>query len=73
MRKFLIAGLIALIPTVALAQHRGQVHRGGEIHRGGGHWHNGLWIPFIVGGAVIGAECWRWVDTPYGPRRYWVC
>lgn len=74
MRKFLIAGLIALMPTVALAQHRG-FH--GGFH--GGHGHGfGPW-PWIAGGLVLGgayayeSSCWRWVETPYGLRKVWVC
>lgn len=79
MRKFLIAGLIALLPTVALAQHRGGGWHGGW-HQGGGHWHNGRWIPFAVGSAIVGGaiianeSCYRWVIDQWGYRhRVWVC
>jgi hypothetical protein len=80
MRKFLMAGLVALtmIPTAAVAQHRGW--HGGGFHHGGGHWHNGQWIPFavgagILGGAIIASEsCYRWVVDQWGYRhRVWVC
>lgn len=76
MRKFLIAWLIALIPTVALAQHRGGFHRGGEFHRGHGV---GMW-PWIVGGSIVGGAivtdgyCTRWVVDPAGYwRKIWIC
>ena len=26
-----------------------------------------------VGVIVIGASCWRWVPTVWGPTRVWVC
>lgn len=80
MKKLLIAALIALVPAVAMAQHRGVVHRGGDFHRGGGHWHNGQWIPFAVGGALLGGaiianeSCYRWIVDQWGyQRRVWVC
>lgn len=79
MKKLLIAALVALVPTVAMAQHRG-VHHGGGVHQGGGHWHNGRWIPWAVGGAIVGGaiianeSCWRWVVDQWGyQRRVWVC
>lgn len=78
MRKFLIAGLVALMPTVALAGGgfhggHGGFHNGGFHHRGVGIW------PFVAGAAVIGGayayenSCWRIVYGPYGPHRVWVC
>lgn len=81
MRKLLLALIIAVVPTMAMAQHRGG-HGGsgwhGGVHRGGGHWNNGIWIPAIVGGAIIGGaiegSCWRWVVDQWGyQRRVWVC
>lgn len=81
MRKFLLAGLVALtmIPTAAVAQHRWG-HDGWRGDHRGGHWHNGQWIPFavgagILGGAIIANEsCYRWVVDEWGyRRRIWVC
>lgn len=81
MKRFLLAGFIALslIPTAAVAQHRGG-HSGWHGERSEGHWHNGRWIPWAVGGAILGGaiianeSCYRWVVDQWGyQRRVWVC
>lgn len=89
MKKLLLALVIAVVPTMgptmAMAQHRGAGHvgsgwhgGGGGWHQGGGHWRNGVWIPFAIGGAIVGGAvatgCWRWVVDEWGyQRRVWAC
>lgn len=87
MRNFIIITATALAvvfpvfgTSTAKAQHGhggGGGHGGGfhgNQHHGGGHWRNGIWIPFVVGGAIVGTECWRWVIDEWGyRRRIWVC
>ncbi len=58
-------GAAALAPTSASAWHGG--------------WHHGWWggwgwygPPPVYYGAY-GYGCRRWVPTPWGPRRRWVC
>jgi hypothetical protein len=63
-------GAAALAPTSASAW--GGWH--GGWHGGGWHggWHRGWgWGPGYYG--AYGVSCWRWVPTPWGPRRRWVC
>jgi hypothetical protein len=51
------------------------MHRGAFIHRGGfirrGHFAHFRHRPFFVAGYY--GTCWRWVPTPFGLRRVWVC
>jgi hypothetical protein len=62
-------GTTALAPTSASAWWGGH----GWGHGWGGGWHHGYgWGgPRFYGAySVCG---WRWVATPWGPRRRWTC
>ncbi|HEY0224131.1 MAG TPA: sulfur globule protein precursor [Pseudolabrys sp.] len=77
---FLAAGLMALTPVAASAQH----HGGGHWHGGGGHWRGGGFgpgfgwgYPYYYGGpyAYDGPNC-GWVRAWRGGRYYrriWRC
>jgi hypothetical protein len=68
-RKLSIAAVAAIaLGTAALAPTSASAwwHRG--WHHG---WHSGYWGgPRFSYGAY---GCRRWVPTPWGPRRRWVC
>ncbi len=49
----------------------GAFHHGRFAHR-----HHRFFFaggPWIGGYGYYGNDCWRWVSTPWGARRIWVC
>ncbi|HTS42503.1 MAG TPA: hypothetical protein VMH84_18410 [Xanthobacteraceae bacterium] len=65
-------GLLAM-PTEVSARRGGGWHGGGHV----GHFHGGFAVrrfgyPYYYYGSY-GYSCWRWVETPVGLRRVWVC
>jgi hypothetical protein len=69
----LVLGSSALVPTEASARHRhhGWGHHHGVHHHH--HWrHHRHWRRHW-GWRHHHVRCWRWVLTPYGHRRVWVC
>jgi hypothetical protein len=81
LRKIMIASAVAFAaaafaPTGAWAGgdhgyhgYRHHHHHWGHHHRRVHHWRHVhghfAWRPYV--------RCWRWVVTPYGYRRVWVC
>ena len=59
-------------------------HGGNWAHGGGGHWRNGVWVPFAVGFGLLGAAaaaaaygappqpgmCWYY-DDPFHTTGHW--
>jgi hypothetical protein len=78
-RKLLLAcaavfvlGGSAFVSTEASAGHR---HHGWGGHHWGHHhhWRHHHWRRHHWGWGNHHVRCWRWVMTPYGYRRVWVC
>jgi hypothetical protein len=66
-------GAATLTPTVASAHWRSYGNGGHDygMYRGGGHSHGFQGPRFFRFHGFPG--CWRWVPTPYGPTKVWVC
>ena len=78
LRKLLMIVVAAAALGAAVIPNEASARRGHGGWRGGWHghswgWRGYGWRPYYSGYAGYGYSCWRWVYTPHGPRRVWVC